>query len=279
MQLNLSDRDIIERASQLPAFPSVVNELLQTLDDENATLGALIQLVGRDPVITARVLSIANSAVMSSRMERDLRDMQVAISLIGVAKVREIVLGVSLAKFSQESRVSSHFWQHSLAVGVAAQELARLAHVSSDYALVCGLLHDIGQLWMARFHPLEFQMVRTVASAGEGCDIIEAERAYFGVDHCHVGGVLARAWHLPAPVIMAIDHHHDAEPPAEKLVALTHVAETLTNALDLTRQDEAKVHHVSASACQLAGIDWSQDLNYLFGKIEARAHYLGKAFV
>ncbi|MCE1241412.1 MAG: HDOD domain-containing protein [Azonexaceae bacterium] len=279
MQLQLSEREIIERAGLLPAFPSVVNELLQTLDDENATIGALIQLVGRDPVITARVLSIANAAVMGSRIQRDLRDMQVAVSLIGLARVREIVLGVSLAEFSHESRMSHYFWEHSLAVGVAAQELARIAHVSPDYALVCGLLHDIGQLWMARFHPLEFQMVRMVINAGdEGCDIQEAERAYFGVDHCFIGGVLARAWKLPEAVVAAIEHHHDEHPPGEKLVAVTHVAEALTNALDLTRQEEARVRYLSQTACTLIGVDWTQDLNYLFGRIEARARYLGKTF-
>ncbi|WP_374327541.1 HDOD domain-containing protein [Azonexus sp.] len=278
MPLRLSESDIVRRSALLPAFPTVVNDLLQTLDDDSATIGALIQLVGRDPVITARVLSIANAAAMGGRNQRDLRDMQVAVSLIGLAKLREIVLTVALAEFSRESRMGSHFWAHSVAVGVAAQELARIGHLSQDFSLVCGLLHDIGQLWMARCHPLEFQLLRMSLEQDDGLDIIDAERQVFGVDHCAIGRLLATAWHLPASVVAAIEHHHDIQPPADKLVAVTHVAEVVVNALDLGGQQNSRVSNLAASACELIGLNWNDDLGYLFGRIEARSHYLSRIF-
>lgn len=278
MALHLKDGEIIERAALLPAFPSIVNDILETLDDDNATLGALIQLVGRDPVITARVLSIANAAAMAGRTQRDVRDMQVAVSLIGLAKLRELVLTVSIAEFSRESRMAHYFWEHSVAVGVSAQELARIGHCPPDLALVCGLLHDIGQLWMARCFPLEFQMVRMSLERDPEMDILTAERHHFNTDHCVIGRLLASAWRLPASVVAAIQHHHDAHPPADKLVAATHVAEAVANALDLARHDQAKVSTLSAAACDLLGIDWKADLNYLFGRIEARTSYLSRSF-
>jgi len=276
MTTHLTEHEITERVALLPAFPSVVNDILSTLDDDNATLGALTVLVARDPLITARILSIANAAALAGRNPRELRDMQVALSMIGLSRVREIVLGISLAEFSRESRMSNYFWEHSVAVGVAAQELARRAHFPVDYALVGGLLHDIGQLWMARFYPLEFQMVRMAVAAGE--EILAAERRYFGLDHCDVGRVLGTFWNLPASVVAAIEHHHDAHPPADKVVSATHVAEAIANALDLSRQDEARVTVLSESACALLGLDWSEDMNYLFGKIEARTRYLCQIF-
>jgi len=278
MPLHLKESEIIERATLLPAFPTVVNDILETLDDENAAMGALVQLVERDPVITARVLSIANAAVMAGRTQRDLRDMQVAVSLIGLSKLREIVLAVSLAKFSRESGMASHFWEHSIAVGVAAQELSRIGHCSRDFALVCGLLHDIGQLWMARCHPLEFQMVRMSMEQAPDLDILDAEIWHFGLDHCTIGRLLGTAWHLPAPVIAAIQHHHDAHPPADKLIAVTHLGEAVVNALNIERHDHASVRHVSATACDVLGIDWRDDFNFLFGRIEARARNLARIF-
>lgn len=278
MALHLSEAEIIERAVLLPAFPAVVNDILQTLDDDNATIGTLCSLVERDPVITGRVFSLANSAAMGGRTPRELRDMQVAISLVGLSRVREIVLAVSLAEFSRESRMSNYFWEHSVAVGVAAQELARIAHYSVDYALVGGLLHDIGQLWMARCYPLEFQMVRMAMQAQPKACILETERQHFGTDHCVVGRVLATAWHLPASVVAAISHHHDLYPPADKLVATTHVAEAIANALDLSRHEEARVGQLSEAACQQLSLNWHADLNFLFGKIEARTRYLCQTF-
>lgn len=277
MPLQLNEDEIIERAALLPAFPSLVNDILQTLEDDNSTLGTLIHLVEREPVITAKVLSIANSAALSGHTPRAMRDMHVAVSLIGLARLREIVLGAALADFASETRMNSYFWAHSVAVGVACQELARLGHVSVDYALVAGVLHDIGRLWMARFYPLEFQMVRGALEKEPG-SIVDIERRYFGVDHCTVGKVLATGWNLPQSVVDAIGHHHDAEPPADKLVAIAHVAEVIANALDLTHHDDARVVHLSADACALIGIDWQEDLRYLFGRIEARTEFMGRVF-
>ena len=131
---------------------------------------------------------------------------------------------------------------------------------------------------MARCHPLEFQMVRLSMERDPTLDLLTAERQHFGMDHCAIGGVLADAWHLSPAIVAALRHHHDSEPPAEKLVAATHVGEVLANALDLARYDEARVVNLSASACDLLGLDWGEDLNYLFGKIEARARQLCRIF-
>lgn len=278
MAIKLSDAEINERAISLPAFPRVVNDILQALDDDNATLGAIVQFVERDPVITGRIVSLANSAALGVRHSAQLRDVNMAVSLIGLARVREIVLAVSLAEFARESRMAAYFWEHSVAVAVTAQELGRYTRIAPDYALVAGLLHDIGQLWMARFYPQEFETVRSTVNFSER-GIVDVERQYFGMDHCQIGGVLASRWGLPASVVSAIGHHHDPTPvPDEKLACLTHVAEVLSNALDLTGREENQVDRLSDVACQAIGFDWEQDLNALFGKIEARTEHACRVF-
>jgi len=169
MALQLSDHEIIERSKSMPAFPKVVTDILATLDDDGATLGSLVSHVEHDPVITARILSIANSAAMAGHSGSNVNDVRKAISLIGLAKIREITLAVSLAEFTHGCRMASYFWEHSVAVGICAMELGRFTHHSADYALVAGLLHDIGQLWMAHFYPLEFQLcARRPATATKG---------------------------------------------------------------------------------------------------------------
>jgi len=278
MALLLTDQEIIERSTGMPAFPKVVTDILATLDDDGANLGSLVGHVERDPVITARILSIANSAALAGHASSSVNDVRKAVSLIGLAKIREITLAVSLAEFAHGCRMASYFWEHSVAVGICAMELGRFTHHSSDYALVAGLLHDIGQLWMAHFYPLEFQMVRSATTTGsEG--INEIERRYFGVDHCHIGRQLAIYWGLPKAVVDAIYFHHDPDPGlAENLVAITHVAEVLANALDLTGRDGNLVAHMSGAACEKLGIDWTQDLAPLFGRIEARTEYACRVF-
>lgn len=283
MPLRLSEDEITERASLLPAFPKVVTDILATLDDDNATVSGLIELVESDPVLTARVFSLANRAAKSGNWRKGLRDMHVAISMIGMSRLRQIAISVSLADFARETRVTLGYWDHSVAVGIAGQELARLrplpesSLVSVDYALVAGLLHDIGFLWMARFYPLEYQMARQ-AMAQSGESNIEIERRYFGTDHCQVGRILATGWGLPSSIIEAISGHHRPNPALGRLVAITHVAEILVAALGMGMNGHQPYVNLSEGARIAAGLDWKGDLNSLFGRIEARTNHLGRIF-
>lgn len=278
MSLKLTREEVIKRAITLPAFPRVVNEILQTLDDENAALTTLTRLVETDPVLTARIISVANSAAMGGRHTGQLRNVQMAISLIGLARIKQIAVAVSLAEFARKSQMSAYYWEHSVAVAITAQELGHFTHISGDFAQITGLLHDIGHLWMAHCQPLEFQMVRTALDTGKH-GIIEVEHHYFGTDHCIIGAVLASQWGLPAPIIAAIRYHHDPETAhEEKLVSLIHVAEVLANALDLSGRMENHVAKLSSEACAVIGLDLDADLNYLFGKIEARSENACRAF-
>ena len=274
----LSRQEVVEQTGLLPAFPRVIRGILDSLDDDNASTGGLVHLLQQDPVITGRVIALASSAAVSLRPGAAVHSLAGATSMIGLAKVREIVLNVGVAEFARDSQMSSCFWEHSAAVGVAAQELARHSHVSLDYALISGLLHDIGQLWMARFYPAEFHAVHCLVADGS-TDIIKAEQEQFGTDHCWVGSVIAESWGLPAGVVAAIRfHHHPGAGLGEKLISVVHVAEVLANALDLTPRRDNQVTDLSAVACEALGLDWETDMNYLFAKIEARSRHAGAVF-
>lgn len=273
MSIRLSHDEIVEKTAQLPAFPLVVTHILETIDDDNATLGDLVAHIERDPVITARVVALASSASMKGRHEVKLGDVYTATSLIGMSRLREVVIGTNLAEFARSARVSTFFWEHSVAVGVSAQELARHIGISMDYAFVAGLLHDIGQLWLARFYPQEFQLARKVAEAGIRA-MVDAEKDQFGMDHCLLGRYIAECWGLPKPIIDAIYlHHHPDERHPDKLVAVTHVAEVIANALNLGHREGNQVTYLSPSACAMLHMDFTEDLQHMFGRMEARTNY------
>lgn len=276
--MQLTDQEIISRLDVLPAFPSVVVGLLAALDDEGATLGTLAHHVERDPVVAGRVMALANSAVMRSHGQH-VHDIVTATSMIGVSRVREIVLGISLAEFTHAGKATPAYWEHSVGTAIAAQELARSCGISTEMAFVTGLLHDIGQLWLANGHPLQFAAARH-AVIHDGVPVLEAEKRIFGLDHCHIGALMCSHWQLPEEMINAVRLHHAPDAMADnKLVALVHVAEVLANALDLGRHEENQVSYLSAAACARLNIDWNEEhMPYLFGKIEARAQNAAVVF-
>ena len=109
---------------------------------------------------------------------------------------------------------------------------------------------------------------------------IEAvERENFGVDHSVIGAWLAEHWGLPAHIVAAIRHHHaPQEGPDDSLVALVHVAEVLSNALDLAGRPSNRVTSISAPACERLGLVWDDSIHTLFGRMEARSRHANLFF-
>jgi putative nucleotidyltransferase with HDIG domain len=279
----ITQDEVLSRADELPAFPRIVVEILATLDDPDASLALLTEHIRQDPVITARVLAMANNAVARTRRLSMVRDVFTATSLIGIGRVREITLTTRVGHFVAGAAGSDRgmgFWRHSVAVGICSEELAQ--HVAlrtlGDMALVAGLLHDVGQLWTSRFRPEASQESWNEALAhNDGIDVVERER--FGVDHAEIGAWLAEHWKLPTSLISGIRHHHDAGTESDELlVPLLHVAEVLSNALDLGGRAENRVTRISSTACSRLGIVWDENIRPLFGRIEARSAHATSIF-
>ena len=278
MTVLITPQKVKQEISRLPSFPQVVNELLPVLDDDGSSMMVLAQHVERDPVLTGRILSAANRLLRSEGWQ-EVRDVYTAASLIGFSRIREIALTTSIANLNGHF-ASQHFhWAHCLAAGIAAQELALRAKSDQNGALVAGLLHDIGQLWLAYFHPLEFQQVRLQVEV-HNMEICEAEQMMFGMDHTKIGGIIAEHWQLPTDITAAIAHHHD---PDNKLasnptVAAVHLAEAIIQALDLPHRDMNYVFRVSSTACRTMGVHWGEESFALLGAIDARYQYALSVF-
>lgn len=279
----LTRDQVIEHSQSLPSFPRFVTDILAALDDPDGSLAVLADCILRDPIITARVLSVANAASARTRGRAEVADIYTATSLIGMSRVREITLISRLGTFVNGIAVEgmpSTFWQHCVAVGVCCEEVAQhiTLPVSSDAALIAGLLHDVGQLWLYSFNPVAYRTCWQQALS-QAIGIDHMERAHFGIDHTTIGAWLAEYWALPTGIVAAIGGHHAPDTALDiPLVPLVHVAEVLSNALDLGGRDENRVTHLSSAACQQLGLVWDAGIHPLFGRIEARSRHANTFF-
>ena len=138
--------------------------------------------------------------------------------------------------------------------------------------------HDIGQLWLYRFDPEAYRSVWDAALA-HSIGIEEAERERFGTDHSTIGAWLGEHWSLTAPIVAAIRSHHAPDSASnENLVPLIHVAEVVSNALDLTGRSENRVTALSGAACRQLGVQFNDEIRPLFGRMEARSRYANSFF-
>ncbi|TXH88327.1 MAG: HDOD domain-containing protein [Rhodoferax sp.] len=280
----ITEEVVLANADALPAFPKTVRRILETVDDPDSSMSVLADVVGRDPAIAGRVLALANTAASVSKRRDKVEDIYAATALVGMQQVRDVALVCSLSKFVREmegQRGQSAVWCHSVGVGVCAQELAVHTHhpVSSSHALIAGLLHDIGQFWLMSFLP-DIYPGFWKESIRAGVEITRLEKTAFGASHAQIGDWLTRAWQLPWEICDAIRWHHRPEGATSMtpLIALVHVAEVLSNALELGGAESSKVGYLSPRASEALGITWSDGVHTLFGRIEARSRYVNDFF-
>jgi HD-like signal output (HDOD) protein len=150
-------QDIAKELTGDVIFPTsfdLVSHLRKLLQDPNLSLDKIATLVGAEPLISARLISMANSAAFGSTGKQivGVRD---AVLRLGLNHVRTTAMAIAmnqllrskdLVKFSD---LTDKLWQHSLHTAVAAELIARhMTRIPPDEALLAGMVHDLGAFYM-----------------------------------------------------------------------------------------------------------------------------------
>lgn len=189
---------------ELPRLSPGAAAIAAMAADGNANTAVLTQLVQRDPVVAANVLRVANSAALAPRVP--ILTLQQAIGWLGLGEVQSIALAVAVrgqlyATHGQE-KLLSLLWQQAVATACWAREVARFGGSSAELAYLCGLLLRIGR-------PVVVGCLSRIGQT-ERSRLTAPERSYLiDLSERRAGLALARAWHLPEPVTIAIEQFDD----------------------------------------------------------------------
>ena len=154
--------DLNSRNIQLPSFPDVVINIRTALEDPKCSSERLADVVKTDPVLNARLLMAANSA-FHNRAGIEIVDLNLAISRLGFEVVRNTAITLAVEQIfmaSEHAELNQSIkavWNTSLSLASMSFVIARNAGtVNPDSAFLCGLLHEIGKLYIltkARKYP------------------------------------------------------------------------------------------------------------------------------
>lgn len=194
--------DDIATTCDLPPLPAAAARALTLARDPDSSSESLARVVSTDPALAARVLAMSRSVTYLRRQPP--RTLQEAIATVGLRALRRILIAASArAAYRADDQVAQSLWAHSLAAGLAAEELSKVAGggAAAGDAFIAGLLHDIGKLVLHLSNPAAFATL--------GVFDEEAERRLFGTTHDEIGGRLAEKWGLEADIAAGIRAHHD----------------------------------------------------------------------
>lgn len=134
----------------LPSLPEVALKISHAVQSQDADFRQIATTVQADPVIAARIVQVANSAMYAGVSQ--VESVQNAIARIGLQATRAIVMTVVLKNlYAPQSRLlherMNTYYRHSILVGAISHALAsRLSGFDPERALLAGLIHDIGVL-------------------------------------------------------------------------------------------------------------------------------------
>ena len=139
--------------TDLPPLPATVTRISTLLSDINTPQAAVIEAIGLDPILSTRILRLANSAIYS--VQGRVTNLASAVLTIGNTAISEVMMisGISdsFGRKILNSPAGKKIWVHLLATAMAASEICHLAKMrGADEAFTCGLLHDIGKLILLR---------------------------------------------------------------------------------------------------------------------------------
>lgn len=255
--------DLVKGTLRLLSPPDVFIKLSRMVDDPSCSAGALARTIMGDPVLSARLLRLANSPFYGfpSRIDTIGR----AVTVIGTRALRDLVLAVSAPGIFAKMPILDMraFWEHSLRSAALARLLAsrcRLAEPESLFA--AGLLHDVGQLIiLAKLPEIGRETRWRALDCGVALHLVEQE--VIGFDHAEVGGELLRQWQLPRSLWEAVACHHRPAVARDRLTAaIICLADTLAHELPDASTPEARR---KLSESMLATADFAPVLQH-FGR-------------
>jgi HD-like signal output (HDOD) protein/CheY-like chemotaxis protein len=204
---------LVDRCGELQGLSPTMSYVVQLTANSSVTADVLAKAISQDQALVVKVLKLANSSVYTRGAPVD--SIQKAVVRIGLDRIRQAVLNISVVeRFSSvafsERLETRQFWEHSIACGIIAAEIAH--HIDAqhaDSAYTSGLMHDVGRVVLAE--QLKDTYVRVIDAAREANIPLElAETRMLGASHADVMERILPKWGFPKRLVKPVVLHHSS---------------------------------------------------------------------
>ncbi len=252
--------DLLSQIEKLPPLPGAMLDLLRSFNDEDINVADLAKAIGRDPLLTVRILKVVNSPFYG--LKGAVSSLPEAVMVLGFSNVRSLALAASLTgafPLQPHGAVDPRrLWMHSFCCAICAQLLASRVQVNAETAFTAGLLHDIGRIAMLVLCPAQFEEILAV-KAQQDIELEAAEEQVLGVSHATFGARLLERWGLPATLVQAVEFHHTPDlEPTSRLTDLISLSSGFAHACERHMLDDSISTGAATGAIMRLGLTRTQ---------------------
>lgn len=243
--------DVAGPALELPSYPEVALRVQRVLTDASTGVEQVVKVVGSEPVLAARVLTMANSAALN-RSGRQVVDLRTAAVRVGFDSLRTVAVGFAVSQLRKASayksidRPMSDLWHQSVGTAAMCFVLSRkLQRFAPDLAMLAGLVSGVGKLYI---------LTRSTQFPA----LFSDPESYHSVErqwHPQVARSILENWQLAPEIVEAVADMEEApldERGAVMLADLLAAAQLLYNLKDSPEVLDAALSQ--NHACQRLGL-------------------------
>ncbi len=204
---------------ELPSVPDIVISLQQALSDDNVTNDTIVRVIGSEPMLAGKLLTMANSVALNTS-GRKIADLPTAVARVGFNIVRSAALSFAveqLRKASEYRHLEKQLdvlWKDSVQIAALCHVIARrFSSLNGDTALLAGLMHNVGRIY--------------ILTRASKYPTLTADPLTFNSIvrdwHANVAKALLENWKVADEIVDAVAGYEDLDREARGPVTLTDV--------------------------------------------------------
>jgi HD-like signal output (HDOD) protein len=190
---------------QLAGFPEIAARIQHVLADDDVSTDRVVKVLSTEPTLAAQLLNMSNSVALNPS-GRHIADLRTAVARVGLNTVRTatIAFAVRALRAAEELKPIAKqlhlLWQRNVLVASLCYVVARRrSPVNPDTALLAGLLHGVGRLYVMT------RAVRYPSLFANPASYQLIERDW----HLSVGAALLANWGIAPEIVTAVRDSED----------------------------------------------------------------------
>tara|TARA_R110002126_G_scaffold160458_8_gene308100 strand:+ start:1537 stop:2382 length:846 start_codon:yes stop_codon:yes gene_type:complete len=197
-----------QNAAELFVFPDSFLRVKELMESETASLDDIAEVILLDPVLTSKLLKLANSAVY--RLPYQVESVSKALLVLGKAQLYNLVLSIAVSsacsKLSSSVIDTERFWEQSINAALIGKYLANYCGLRQpDRLYVAGLLHNIGELVVMQQAPENAALCQQYSDEIKPWQL---QQTILGFTYAACGAELLNLWQLPDSIVEPLARQH-----------------------------------------------------------------------